>query len=72
MYYGGLNLGLLTSLDFLDAQGKTVGSGQLNLIDLGAGTHVTKVAHSGAPYRYVRINTGLLQVFSLDAVEAAG
>ncbi|WP_370943620.1 TolB family protein [Amycolatopsis sp. cg5] len=72
VYYGGLNLGLLTSLDFLDAQGKSVGSGQLNLIDLGAGTHVTKVAHSGAPYRYVRINTGLLQVFSLDAVEAAG
>ncbi|SDZ16281.1 WD40-like Beta Propeller Repeat [Amycolatopsis xylanica] len=72
VYYGGLNLGLLTSLDFLDAQGKTVGSGQLKLIDLGAGTHVAKVPHSGAPYRYVRINTGLLQVFSLDAVEAAG
>ncbi|WP_370947576.1 TolB family protein [Amycolatopsis sp. cg5] len=51
-------------LDFLDAKGKYVGSGQLS-------PKTSVVRHAGAPYRYIRFNLGLLQTLSLDSVQAS-
>jgi hypothetical protein len=49
-----------------------ISSGQLNLVDLSAGTHIAVVSYSAAPtpYRFVRLRGKLLASFGVDAVEA--
>jgi FG-GAP repeat protein len=71
VHYGGLSAEVATTVDFMDAAGRVIGSGQLRLINIGAGG-VTVVPYSAAPtpYRFVRLRGKLLASFGVDAVEA--
>ena len=71
IHYGGLNVGVATTVDLLDANSAVVGSAPVRLVQLGVGTHTAVVPHAGAPYRYVRVNAGVLQTIDLDAVQAS-
>jgi hypothetical protein len=72
VHYKGLSAQLATTVDFLDAAGNVIRSGQLNLVDLSAGVHIAVVSYSAAPtpYRFVRLRGKLLASFGVDAVEA--
>ena len=72
VHYSGLSAQLATTVDFLDAAGRVIRSGQLNLVDLSSGAHVAVVGYSAAPtpYRFVRLRGKLLASFGVDAVEA--
>ncbi|MFL5801207.1 MAG: MBG domain-containing protein, partial [Roseiflexaceae bacterium] len=72
VYYGGLALGLATTVDFLDANHVLIASGSLNLAGIGAGASTAVVTYPSAPmpYRYIRLNSTLLSTYLLDAVEA--
>ena len=72
VHYKGLSAQVATTVDFLDAAGSVISSGQLNLVDLSAGTHIAVVSYSAAPrpYRFVRLRGKLLASFGVDAVEA--
>ena len=72
VHYRGLSAQLATTVDFLDASRNVIRSGQLNLVDISAGTHIAVVSYSAAPtpYRYVRLRGKLLASFGVDAVEA--
>jgi hypothetical protein len=71
VHYKGLSVQLATTVDFLDAAGHVIRSGQLNLVDLSAGTHIAVVSYSSAtPYRFVKLRGTLLASFGVDAVEA--
>jgi len=72
VHYKGLAVELLTTVDFLDADGHKISAGQLHLVDLSAGTHVAEAPYAGAPtpYRFVRLRGVLLLSFGVNAVEA--
>ncbi|WP_225408335.1 hypothetical protein [Stigmatella hybrida] len=73
VYYSGVSIGVVTSVDFLGADGTLLSSGLLHLAKIRGGKQVTHVPYPSAPtpYRYVRIR-GLLAVpYAIDAVEAA-
>jgi hypothetical protein len=72
VHYRGLSAQLATTVDFLDAAGRVIRSGSLNLVDVSAGTHIAVVSYSSAPtpYRFVRLRGALLASFGVDAVEA--
>ena len=72
VHYKGLSVQLATTVDFLNAAGQVISSGQLNLVDLSAGTHIAVVNYSSGPtpYRFVRLRGKLLASFGVDAVEA--
>jgi hypothetical protein len=72
VHYRGLSAQVATTVDFLDAAGRVIRSGSLNLVDITAGTHIAVVSYSAAPtpYRFVRLRGKLLASFSVDAVEA--
>ena len=72
VHYRGLSAQLGTTVDFLDAAGRVIRSGSLNLVDVSAGTHIAVVSYSAAPtpYRFVRLRGKLLASFAVDAVEA--
>ncbi|AGC43165.1 hypothetical protein MYSTI_01833 [Myxococcus stipitatus DSM 14675] len=72
VYYQGLSLALVASVDFLKADGTYIGSSSLHLVELGLGTHVAVATYSGnVPYRYVRLKGSLLAVYLVDAVETS-
>jgi FG-GAP repeat len=72
VHYNGLSAQLATTVDFMNAAGNVIRSGQLNLVDISAGTHIAVVNYSAAPtpYRFVRLRGKLLATFRVDAVEA--
>jgi MBG domain (YGX type)/Bacterial TSP3 repeat len=72
VHYGGLALGLATTVDFLDVNRGLISTGSLNLAGVGAGASTAVVTYPSAPtpYRYVRLNSTLLSTYLLDAVEA--
>jgi len=72
VHYRGLSAQVLTTVDFLDADGDLIASGQLSLTDLSAGSHSAVVNYSASPtpYRFVRLRGVLLLSFGVDAVEA--
>ncbi|HEY6400759.1 MAG TPA: hypothetical protein VI479_05090, partial [Blastocatellia bacterium] len=71
VHYSGLSAEVATTVDFMDASGRVIRSGQLRLINIGAGG-VAVVPYSAAPtpYRFVRLRGKLLASFGVDAVEA--
>ncbi|MCP3100454.1 Ig-like domain-containing protein [Myxococcus sp. K15C18031901] len=72
VYYQGLSLALVTTVDFLKADGTLIGSSPLHLVELGLGTHVAVVTYPGnQPYRYVRLRGTLLALYLVDAVETS-
>ncbi|QSQ17670.1 Ig-like domain-containing protein [Myxococcus landrumensis] len=72
VYYQGLSLALVATVDFLKADGTYIGSSPLHLVELGLGTHVAVATYSGnVPYRYVRLKGSLLAVYLVDAVETS-
>ncbi|SEU34111.1 hypothetical protein [Stigmatella erecta] len=73
VYSSGVSIGVVTSVDFLGADGTLLSSSLLHLAKIRGGKQVTHVPYPSAPtpYRYVRIR-GLLAVpYAIDAVEAA-
>jgi hypothetical protein len=72
VHYRGLSAQLATTVDFLDAAGRVISSGQLNLVDVSSGAHIALVNYSTkpTPYRFVRLRGKLLASFGVDAVEA--
>ncbi len=71
VHYSGLSVGINTLVDFLDANGNLISSGQLHLLNLSVGTHAANVSYSSAqPYRYVRLRGVLLAAYQIDAIEA--
>lgn len=71
-YAGPLSAELITTVDFLAADGTVISTGILHLADLSSGVHIATVPYSAAPtpYRFVRINGLLLLSIGIDAVEA--
>ncbi|MFP2960319.1 EGF domain-containing protein [Myxococcus sp. 1LA] len=73
VYYRGVSLAVIAQVDFLRPDLSVISTGQAFLLDLGIGTHSTLVPFSNAtPYRYVRLRSGLLSLYSVDAVEDTG
>ncbi|WP_338867742.1 EGF domain-containing protein [Myxococcus stipitatus] len=73
IYYLGLTAAALARVEFLRADMTVITTGQVNLIDLGVGTHTALVPNSNpTPYRYVRLRGGLLSLYFVDAVEFTG
>jgi hypothetical protein len=72
VYYGGLTIGVATTVDFLRADRSVISSGSLNLASVGVGSYVATVTYTGAPasYRFVRLKSIVLGAYLIDAVEA--
>ncbi|MBJ6759149.1 tandem-95 repeat protein [Myxococcaceae bacterium JPH2] len=72
VYYQGLSLALVATVDFLKADGTLLCSSPLHLVELGLGTHVAVATYPGnGPYRYVRLRGSVLALYLVDAVETS-
>ena len=71
VHYGGLTVGVDTTVYFLDSAKKVIDSSPLNMTELGLGIYMTTVAYTSAPtpYRYVRL-AAVADLYTIDAVEA--
>ncbi|MCP3102316.1 DUF4215 domain-containing protein [Myxococcus sp. K15C18031901] len=73
IYYRGLSVALIATVEFLRADMSIIATGQAQLLDLGLGDFSTLVPYTNStPYRYVRLRGGLLSIYMVDAVEATG
>ncbi|MBU8897776.1 tandem-95 repeat protein [Corallococcus sp. M34] len=72
VYYQGLSVALVATVDFLKADGTVICSSPLHLVELGLGTHVAVVTYpANGPYRYVRLRGSVLALYLVDAVETS-
>ncbi|MFP2929023.1 LamG-like jellyroll fold domain-containing protein [Pyxidicoccus sp. 3LG] len=71
IFYRGLALPVLATVDFLRADGSVISTGHVQLAHIGVGSSTALVPYSGStPYRFVRLRGGLAALYSVDAVKA--
>ncbi|WP_177233619.1 hypothetical protein [Stigmatella erecta] len=72
VYYSGVSIGLATQVEFLRADGSVISRSLLQLAKIRGGNEVAAVKYknAGTPYRYVRLNGGLVSAYQVDAVMA--
>jgi hypothetical protein len=72
VYYSGVSIGLVTQVEFLREDGSVISRNLLQLAKIRGGNEVAAVKYknAGTPYRYVRLNGGLVSAYQVDAVMA--